>query len=156
TAWHIPPGPVWLDRPLTVAVTTVETAPSARLLEPDGAALELALGQEPDAPRRWSARLAPRRPGWHRLESGGGEGADSGAWFYVQPPAAWQALSLARRQEATRRAAVLASARPLREAPLQGPATALRVALLAVAVGALGGVWGLSSREVGEGVESGS
>ena len=132
-----------MDRPVAIELTA-GAPPEARWSGPEGAGGSLALRQDPDHPGRWTARLTPRSPGWHRLTADAGE-FEAESWLYAQPPEAWATLARERRQTATGRAELLGAGTT---APAGSPPVEIagrtRLLLWLLAVGALGALWALS------------
>jgi hypothetical protein len=97
--WHIPPGPVILDHPLTVSLVSSHPSPDAFFIGVNRQPVRLTLRQSPMEPTHWETTLWPDEPGWNRLTVR--DGPD--AWFYAQPQTKWISWQQARRGEDTRR-----------------------------------------------------
>jgi hypothetical protein len=107
------PGPVPLDMPVELGLEAAKPRPEAVVHEPSGRPVRLALAQQAQDSRRWTARFWPREEGWHRVASPGGGPA---LWFLAQPASQWQAWQQAARVEATlaRAAEVVGERQPVR------------------------------------------
>ena len=98
--WGITPtGPVLVDQPATVSLTTGAPTPAGLVLSPNGEVDSVFLAQDPFDRSRWSGVYWPRFGGWHEVTSLAGTGRLS---FYAQPAGQWAAVTAARRLAASR------------------------------------------------------
>ena len=60
------------------------------------------LAQDRIEPTRWQGTFWPRDTGWHRVTTAAAvASSESSMWFYVHPPASWQAFQAAENTLAT-------------------------------------------------------
>lgn len=114
---QLPAGPVLIDQPLALVLTTSQGEPQILLFDEEEEGMPLALRQAASEGFRWQATVWPRQEGWHRLVLSGRSDLLSGTEngepvcsFYAQPSSGWLAWQQQRRRDETRQRHLLGPA----------------------------------------------